>query len=620
MLKTLNMTKKSQVTIFVIFVIVVLIISGFLFYSTKKTRLDELKLSENTNLKEISPIKIYIENVIRNLMVEGMFTISKQGGLLYESAWPACKKEDSSYTKDHRMCNQSGIYDYNSYPEYLAAAPYKYQRVHTGINDGREETITRTSFENLVQPFSYPHVGYFLASSYLYGMNQPLPVITGMTKPQSLEFQLSNFTSTHLPSLLDFTEFERMGYDIEVQPGHPRVTLKINEEDVTARVYYNVTIQKAGIRYEYDEFFVDIDYNFRRLYLFVQKLIQADMTTLQNILAYKMMDEKGDVVGEVYWLESNPITYEWDMIYVIDRSYDFNLMHNYKDPQNPEPEFMTFYFIRENRASDASTVYFSPPNPKVGEEMTWYCPNFQTNGQWFDPDEDDMYTNEFVFKNPSWYVFKSRGDYLEYNPNTEDCSGVPYEPELKEFRHRTTNNHEEDSVHDGISFLSEIQVCGNQEYEFKWTPKKEDVSDIVILTVGDQMDFSSGETTGPSRYPEGPISEPGTERLNDVISFKPVRCNPSEDPFDCCDGEWWRLDKPSDPPRFTEEKCTEKCNPFVEDGDSDPETCGTGACTCLEKTIFYKHCDHKGELQESNHRYEVVYGPERCPHTCSPKK
>ena len=620
------MRKKSQVTIFVILIIIILVVAGFMFFSTNKARIDEIRVSQDTNLKEITPVKIYIENVIRDLMIDGLFILGKQGGVMYETTWPYCKQEDPVYTKEHRMCNQSGTYDYLNYPKYLENTPYLHQRVGVGINESRfdePDMVTHASKEPLQQPYAYPHYGLEKASGYLYGSNTPFPVITGMSHPKSIEYQLSNFTAVHFPSMLDFTDFERRGYDIEVQPGYPRVTIKVNENDVTARVYYNVTVDKSGIRYVYDEFFVDIDYSFKRLYLFIQKLIEKDTTTLDNIMDYKMKDDLGETIGEVYRLEDakGPPKYDYDMIYVIDRSFDWQLMYNRGDDYNPEPEYYTFYFLRENRPADASTVYFEPAKVIAGDPITWYCPNFQTIGQFFDPDEDDMYTPDFPFTNPQWYQWYSRGDLLivknvEKNVKSLVGGDVYYEcPVIEEIKF----HNEPDSRDKGPSWTKMLGACGNNQYYKSSGTTEEDVGDVIILKVGDQMDFPIGaKFPAPLRYPDSPILEQGFGRLNDVISFRPVQCEKGlplcGDSRETCGGEdggnSWKFNKPASPPQL-EDHCLKYCykkqavytGPGPNDYSCEPLKDG-----CIEYAVMKWHVDHKGECVPY---YDIEEGPIR---------
>ncbi len=620
--------KKSQLSIFIIIFLFLAFMAGLYFYSSNKPNLNKIRESEDVNLKEIKPVKAYIEDVITRLVIDGFFLIGKQGGILYETTWPACKAENPNVDKFHRLCNQTGRYDYFSYPDYLKDTPYRHKRVNIGINDSRELGITRASVLPLSQPFSYPHINWELAKHYLYGMNQPLPEITSMVvdPKRSIEIQVSNFASIHLPAMLDFSEFEKRGYKISHQKEYPRVHVKVGEDDISVQVYYNFTIEKSGLTYKLDEFFVNIDYNFRRLYTFVQRLIQADMTTLNNILGYRMLDEKGNEIGQVYRLESatSPPNYEYDLIYVIDRSFDWSKWYNYEDTYNPEPQYYTFYFIRENRAPDASTVYNVPEKIEPGQTTTWFCPNFMTSGQWFDPDEDDMYTEEFPFKSPKWYIWKSRGDYLEYEKVEKNCDGYyDHPPKRIKIRLHTEKNHEEDDENNGISFLEDnngLAACGNEVYKFKTKPARDDdVGDVVILKVGDQMDYASGESQGPLSYPEGPITEEGSGRLNDVISFQPVKCNPNNE---CCKDNVWNLDNP---PRSEKKEliCVQKCEDFCESHISCPKDCKVSSTGCCAKVKeFYYVCDHNGETVLSNKpaSKEINVAESNCNCFCTPEK
>ena len=70
------MYKKSQVTVFIIIVIVLVIVAGVLFYSNNKTRLAEVQQSDEVNLEEITPVRIYIEEVITRVVIDGLFLMN----------------------------------------------------------------------------------------------------------------------------------------------------------------------------------------------------------------------------------------------------------------------------------------------------------------------------------------------------------------------------------------------------------------------------------------------------------------------------------------------------------------------------------------------------------------
>ena len=60
--------------------------------------------SDDVNLKQITPIKYYVEEVMEDLLIEGLFLISVQGGRIYDTTWPDCQQENPDYTEDYRMC------------------------------------------------------------------------------------------------------------------------------------------------------------------------------------------------------------------------------------------------------------------------------------------------------------------------------------------------------------------------------------------------------------------------------------------------------------------------------------------------------------------------------------
>ena len=74
------MKKRAQVTIFVIIIIVLIIGISVFFYMKNKTDIAVFSATEDVNLKENSHVQIYVEDVTRRLLVDGMFLLGRQGG------------------------------------------------------------------------------------------------------------------------------------------------------------------------------------------------------------------------------------------------------------------------------------------------------------------------------------------------------------------------------------------------------------------------------------------------------------------------------------------------------------------------------------------------------------
>ncbi|MCM2325766.1 MAG: hypothetical protein NDI94_04835, partial [Candidatus Woesearchaeota archaeon] len=137
---------KSQVTVFVIIMLVAVIVASIMFSNSNKKQVDIIKESEDVNLKQVTPVKIYIEQAMQKLLLEGYFLIGRQGGKIYKTTWPDCQEEDPFYKQSYRMCNQTGMHDYGpEFPKYLEKSPYQHKRIAVGINHTRVDGFTTFS-------------------------------------------------------------------------------------------------------------------------------------------------------------------------------------------------------------------------------------------------------------------------------------------------------------------------------------------------------------------------------------------------------------------------------------------------------------------------------------------
>jgi hypothetical protein len=619
------MKKKAQMTIFIIIIIVLVTAISAFFYMKNKTQVLTFSANEDVNLKDMSAVKIYVEDTIRRLFIDGLFLIGRQGGKIYEDTYPDCQEEDPTYDKEHRMCLQKGIFKYFSIedyrPKYLSSSPYIFKRLNVAINDSRgppDDQWTVSGEEPLQQPYAYPHYGPNHGVDYLYGMQDPIYELTDFSGEHTITNQLNLWIKSQLPTELDFRELEKRGFDIILPSTEPIVSVKINEDDVIVLVNYTIDVTRNLKRSTVSEYFVEIDYNFNRFYTFLNRIIQADIYTRDNIIIYTMLNESGEIISNTTRFESNPPNYKYDVIKVADLSYDWTILQNY------DQQYFKYSFIRENRAPDAATVkYF--PNPHIATVglLNFECPNFKTAGSWFDPDEDDEYTGEFPFTNPQWYQWYSRGDKLETHlsrdykiPGFDGDAfyGSPIADKIVYSNMPDNNKY-------GPDWTSQLSGCGNSQLIKSMGTKLEDVGDIIILKVGDQMDFPIGDKVpAPTNYPDSPIIEAGFGRTNDVISFRPVQClkgqNLCGDRYEPCgdDGYWLFNKKPQ--PKYEQEYCIETCvmsnqidcTPNDDDDNclysgSEPYKCEPDARgeVCSKTKIMTKHVNEIGECVDYPH-------------------
>lgn len=75
------MYKKSQITYFLLFSLIILIAGSFYFYINNQNLSEETEIEKSSKFQlDISPIKLYVENCIENTGKDALINIGRQGG------------------------------------------------------------------------------------------------------------------------------------------------------------------------------------------------------------------------------------------------------------------------------------------------------------------------------------------------------------------------------------------------------------------------------------------------------------------------------------------------------------------------------------------------------------
>jgi len=257
--------KKSQVTIFMILGIILLLSLLVLVYF-KVIVTDKSSEIEKTTTQQFSddPIKFYIERCIENTAKKGVFLIAEHGGYI----------------------SPSGIAKYNE----------------SGDTEG---------FYN-----------------YYYFENKKLPYalddgIIKLRPKKDIENVLSNYIKVELNTCLEnFSFFKKQGFvfeypELDLTTKGSNVSVLIGDSNVFVNVNWPLTIKKGNYKANLHEFGSSIDLRFGLLYSMAQRLV-ADASRQQPFdVAGKCRDylPKDNLVN--LYLESNTYTYQY-VIRIID--------------------------------------------------------------------------------------------------------------------------------------------------------------------------------------------------------------------------------------------------------------------------------------------------------------
>jgi len=261
--------KKSQVTIFLIIglVMIIIVVSLVLLsrYAAKKTSKQEtLDIKESSF--DVQPIKNFVVDCLSFTSKNGLKTLGKQGGYLFKS--------------------QGGtLIDYQNSDEGLFFVEYEDSKVVYNIMKSRFSVGKYVSSVPDYPWRTFPYVGdgmaekEFLAKS-AFGTNN-LPPINKSFGQNSMQAQLETYVPKNIDQCLDFFIFEEQGF--QITKGDKSVAVDINDNDVVFRMKYNMVVDNlvSGEKTELGEFFVRQQIRLGKIRFFVNRLIESDIGDIE---------------------------------------------------------------------------------------------------------------------------------------------------------------------------------------------------------------------------------------------------------------------------------------------------------------------------------------------------
>lgn len=252
--------KKSQITLFVITGVVLVIIISFVFYlrtsaankqgSSGKTTTQKMKL-------QLQPIEDYIVQCLNKVTKEGLVLLGRQGGYLYRS--------QGGLQIDFRDAFEGEIF-----VNYPAGSEYK---VPYGIYPLRQN-IGKYRFSSPEYPWDeYPSDGTGGETfEGLFGIGS-LQDINKLE--QHMEFYIEN----NMKNCADWKVFA--GY--EITEGEADAEFEIAKKDVSVRLLYPLIIlqKSTGDTTTMEEFFARQDIQLKEIYAAADYLIAEDTTDIQ---------------------------------------------------------------------------------------------------------------------------------------------------------------------------------------------------------------------------------------------------------------------------------------------------------------------------------------------------
>ena len=378
--------KKSQVTIFLILGIVILLIFVVLILVSKhytKKKMSDQSLTSKQVALDLQKINYNVKECLSIVSKEGLKKIGDQGGYLFTS--------------------QGGtLLDYHDSYNGMFFIKYSGNKVVYNILKPRF-TISKY----FPEPPEYPWVAFpyergiggvkTFNSPGAFGTNA-MPPLTKTKGHQSMQEQLEQYVKNNIDNCLKFSEFEEQGYKIYKK--EKDVEVNINEDDVMFKMSYPIFVESpTGEKTETElkDFQVKHGVRLGKIYRFVNELIESDINDVTFDIS---QGSEGDFTVRI---ERDVLNYD-DLLVIIDKKSNIDgLTYNY-------------FFARKNR-NPALYCLWPEASVTIGttitrEKIEELVGDFKAE----DPDEDEITDESFSIYPPlddSRYY-----DYWDTSPST----------------------------------------------------------------------------------------------------------------------------------------------------------------------------------------------------------
>ena len=364
-------TKKSQVTIFLILGIVLIIIVTMLILvgrqTVKKTSRQETIDAQEASF-DIQPINNFVTECLSIVSKDGLKKIGNQGGYLFTS--------------------QGGtLIDYRDTDEGKFFVNYENSRVVYNIFKPRFPLLHYFPDIPSYPWKTFPYTDATMTTEIfevqdIFGVNT-MPPLNRSFGSHSMKTQLETFIEKNIDACLDFSVFK----DFNFTKQESEVEVDLNENDVTIKMEYPIIIRNlvSGETTQLKDFLVKHEVRLGKLHKFVNQLIERDISDINFSISDGSKDNfRVDIINDVF---NND-----DLIIITDRE---SFLDN---------SFYKYSFSRKNR--NPAIYYLAPETitlPKF-EPGTFnftiitndtLITNYPEDLKALDPDEDIIELNDF---------------------------------------------------------------------------------------------------------------------------------------------------------------------------------------------------------------------------------
>lgn len=281
--------RKSQITVFIIIGIVILIISGLVFYvinyAAQKEAGGESELTEE-QLQEIKPIQNYVTFCLDKVSADALQLLGKQGGRIFKS--------QGGTEKDYRADEEGEFYVKDG--SYII--PYAIMPLKSSIG------------AYSVNPPDYPWNDYPGTPPKYTGVfgEDKFPPLYKSQGSHSLQRQLESYVNDHIANCTDFSVFQPQGFSITAEA--PNASTIIGKKDVSINLKFPLEITKTatGQKVKISKFNSNQRVRLKVIYDLAKSLINSDITDISFGLGNIVGDGMQVVVTRDYYNKDDLIS------------------------------------------------------------------------------------------------------------------------------------------------------------------------------------------------------------------------------------------------------------------------------------------------------------------------
>jgi hypothetical protein len=362
------MKKKSQITMFIILGLVLIVIVSIFLYISKSTPKRQTQQSvaklQETAIEQ-QPIKEFTTLCLDKVSKDAVKLIGGQGGYIYTS---------QGGTLDDFSDTDKGSFF------------IEHKKLKTAYNI-KKPAFTIQQFSPTAPDYPWITFPYETASSNTkkfegnFGTDRMLPLRSSQGQ-HSIQTQIETYIDNNLDNCLDFSSFEIQGYKIEKQKSKTQVVIGSKDISVRSEIPLIITQTQTKETLEIKDFSTTLKIRLEDMYYFIKGLIENDIKDI----TFKIQGHNGNS----FFVRSIEDAYQKDDLIIIsdEESLIDGLPFEYIFAR--ENRIPALYYIKEN-------VLYYPRGILITQDnlLSGYVPKAE------DPDEDTLtFTLKALLANP----------------------------------------------------------------------------------------------------------------------------------------------------------------------------------------------------------------------------